>query len=64
MACAISELLGNLDGILLSSPDLCDANLLQSYALGIVFISLTIQGSRYEVIFTTYFISAWMGYIS
>ena len=42
MACAISELLGDLDGILLSSPDLCDANLLQSYALGIVLISLQI----------------------
>ena len=51
MACAISELLGDLDGILLSSPDSCNTDLLQSYALGIVFISLTIQGSRYGVIF-------------
>ena len=64
MACAISELLGDLDGILLTSPDSCDANFLQSYALGIVLISLTIQGSRYEVIFITSLISAWMGYIS
>ena len=40
MACAISELLRDIDGILLTSPDSCDANLLHSYALGIVLISL------------------------